>query len=81
MLLYLFSLRACALACAHLFDSRHLAAGLTGTAVTVLSLAAGYSVHLKSLGAWVEWIRWISPLYWMSHPVIQGEFTPVAVLR
>lgn len=81
MLLYLFTLRITALSLTHLFNSRHLSAGLTGLLFTTLAWVSGFAVHEQQLGVWVSWLKYVSPQYWMSHPITQGEFGPVNVLR
>ena len=81
MSLYLFSLRISTLAFTYLFDSRHVAAGCSGLLVTLLALVGGVTVHLDQLGVWVDWLRYVSPVYWMSHPLEQGEFEPLTNLR
>ena len=47
MLLYLYAVRAVALACASFCTSRHIAASITGFFFTVASLGSGYTVHLQ----------------------------------
>ena len=81
MLLYLFTVRITALSLTHLFNSRHISAAFTGLLFTLLAWASGYAVHEQQLGVWVFWIKYFSPQYWMSHPINQGEFGPVDVLR
>ena len=81
MLLYLFTLRITALSMTYLMDSRHAAAAASGAIFAALSLAAGFSSHVDDLGDWVSWLSYVSPQYWMSHPILEGEFDPVKVLR
>lgn len=81
MLLYLFAVQSLALAVTHLVSSRHLAAGLTGLAVLCLSLASGITVHHEEVGVWASWLRYGSPLWWMSHPLLQDELGPVRQVR
>ena len=81
MLLYLFAVQSLALAVTHLVSSRHLAAGLTGLAVLCLSLASGVTVHHEEVGVWASWLRYASPTWWMSHPLLQDELGPVGQVR
>ena len=81
MLIFLFTLRITSLSFAYLFNSRHVAAAVTGVVLLPLSLVAGYCVQYADLAVWVEWLTYASPHYWMSHPIAQGEFLPVDVFR
>ena len=82
MLLYLFTLRVIVQAFAHLCASRHVAAALSGAILTLLALASsGVGLHANDLGVWVFWLKYVSPQFWMSHPVFKGEFEPVSILR
>ena len=81
MLLYLFTLRMTALSLTHLLDSRHLSAAFTGLLFTMLAWVAGFAIHEQQLGVWIFWLKYVSPQYWMSHPINQGEFGSVDVLR
>ena len=85
MLAYLLALRAMAGCAAHLSPSRHLAAALTGVVhLLCVSLPSGLSPgapHSSHLPPWLEWLRQVSPAHWMGHPLVQGEFAPVDILR
>ena len=81
MLIFLFTLRITSLSFAYLFDSRHAAAAVTGLVLLPLSLVAGYALQFRDLSVWVGWLTYVSPHYWMSHPIARGEFLPVDVFR
>ena len=81
MLIYLFTMRIVCLCLTHLFNSRHLAAAGSGLICVLFSLVAGFAIHQNDLAVYTEWIRYISPQYQMSHPLLQGELNPVEVLR
>ena len=81
MLIFLFTLRITSLSFAYLFDSRHVAAAVSGLVLLPLSLVAGYALQFRDLSVWVGWLTYVSPHYWMSHPIARGEFLPVDVFR
>ena len=85
MILYLFSVRAACLCASHLFRSRHAAAASCGVLhLLVLCLPSGLAPgapHVLHLAPWLDWIRHLSPVHWMAHPILQGEFKPVDILR
>ena len=82
MLLYLFAVRAAALAAAHFLHSRHAAAAAAGLLLTLLTLGAGlHSTHLSEVGPWVSWLRYVSPARWISTLTGADEFSPVRTLR
>ncbi len=81
MMLYLLAIRTVALSMTHLFNSRHLAAGLTGLCVTAMALVSGYIIHIEDIGHWASWLKFATPQWWMQHPVVQNEFTPVEHFR
>ena len=64
MLIFLFTLRITSLSFAYLFDSRHVAAAVTGLVFLPLSLVAGYVVQFRDLSGWVGWLTYVSPHYW-----------------
>ena len=78
MLLYLTALRVVALSMTHLFSSRHLAAASTGLIITSMALVSGYIVHPEEVGWWAQWFKYVSPQWWLSHPIVQDEFHPVS---
>ena len=78
MLLYLTAMRVVALSMTHLFSSRHLAAALTGLIITSMALVSGYIVHPEEVGWWAQWFKYVSPQWWLHHPIVQDEFHPVS---
>ena len=78
MLLYLTAMRVVALSMTHLFSSRHLAAALTGLIITSMALVSGYIVHPEEVGWWAQWFKYVSPQWWLQHPIVQDEFHPVS---
>jgi hypothetical protein len=81
MIFFLFTLRITSLSFTYLFNSRHLAAAVTGILLLPLSMVSGYIIHHKHLSIWTSWLTYLSPHYWMSHPIAQGEFNPVSTFR
>merc|ERR1719362_2207415 len=77
MLLYLATLQGVCLTTGHLVSSRHLAASLSGLFITTTGLTSHYLIHSDDLALWVGWIRYISPQYWMSFPIISGEISNI----
>ena len=77
MMLYLLAVRTVAISMAHLFSSRHLAAGFTGLCAMTMALASGYLVHFGDLGNWTSWLKYASPQWWINHPVVQDELKSV----
>jgi hypothetical protein len=71
MLLYLFAIQSVALSMTHLLTSRHLSASLTGLLVTCMALVSGYVVHFEDLGDWTSWLKYVSPQWWLGHPIHQ----------
>ena len=76
-MLYLLAIRTVAISMAHLFSSRHSAAGFTGLCAMSMALASGYLVHFEDLGIWTSWLKYASPQWWMNHPIVQEELNPV----
>ena len=74
MILYILTLRMMAIACAWACSSKHMAAAWTGFLFTILSVSAGYSVHLKDLSIVFSWAQWISPVHWVYQQLAQNEF-------
>ncbi len=74
MLLYLLSIQSVALSMTHLMTSRHLAAALTGVFVTCMALVSGYVVHFEDVGEWASWLKYVSPQWWLGHPIHQVLF-------
>jgi hypothetical protein len=75
MLLYLLSIQSVALSMTHLMTSRHLAAALTGVFVTCMALVSGYVVHFEDVGEWASWLKYVSPQWWLGHPIHQVLFS------
>ena len=50
---------------------------VTGLVVTCQALVSHYLIHRDDLPPWVQWIRYVSPQFWMSQPVLRGEFSGV----
>ena len=71
MLLYLLAIQSVALSLTHLLTSRHLAASVTGLFVTCMALVSGYVVHFEDVGEWASWLKYISPQWWLGHPIHQ----------
>ena len=80
MLLYLACLRSLATLLATLSSSRHLAATCLGLLLLCQALVSGYLLHQEDLAPWVSWLRYTSPQYWASHPVLERELGPVGTL-
>ncbi|XP_071541495.1 ATP-binding cassette sub-family G member 8 [Panulirus ornatus] len=74
MLLYLYTTRAVAIACACLFDARHTAAMSTGLVMTVAVVGAGFTIHPQDMSAWTWPTLWWSPTRWVLHEVNRYEF-------
>ena len=74
MMLFLLSSQLMAVLLSNLLASRHIAAVVTGLVVTCQALVSHYLIHRDDLPPWVQWIRYVSPQFWMSQPVLRGEF-------
>ena len=37
-------------------------------------------VNQDDLAAWVSWLRYPSPQYWTSHPILERELGPVIII-
>ncbi|XP_040564085.1 ATP-binding cassette sub-family G member 8 [Lepeophtheirus salmonis] len=81
MMLYLLSIRMMIMCFVHLSSSRHWASAMGGTILVILSLVNGYVIHVKDLGDWTSWIKYVSPQYWMNHPIQRGEFSPISIFH
>merc|ERR1712241_1025732 len=77
MMLFLLSSQLLAVLLSNLLASRHIAAVVTGLVVTCQALVSHYLIHRDDLPPWVQWIRYVSPQFWMSQPVLRGEFSGV----
>jgi len=80
MLLYLACLRALTICLATVSSSRHRAAFGLGFVVFCTSIVSGYLIHQDDLADWVSWLRYPSPQYWTSHPILERELGPVGTL-
>ncbi|XP_069955639.1 ATP-binding cassette sub-family G member 8 isoform X2 [Cherax quadricarinatus] len=74
MILYLYAIRAIAIAAICVFDSRHTAAMATGFVMTLALLGAGFTIHPLDLSAWTWPTLWWSPARWVLHEVNRYEF-------
>ncbi|XP_050735223.1 ATP-binding cassette sub-family G member 8-like [Eriocheir sinensis] len=74
MLLYLYAVRALAIAAACVFDSRHAAAMTTGFLLTVATLGSGLTLHPLDVSLWAWPTLWWSPVRWVLHEVERQEF-------
>eukprot|EP00096_Caligus_rogercresseyi_P011213 TRINITY_DN4346_c0_g1_i1.p1 TRINITY_DN4346_c0_g1~~TRINITY_DN4346_c0_g1_i1.p1 ORF type:complete len:975 (+),score=241.06 TRINITY_DN4346_c0_g1_i1:188-3112(+) len=81
MMLYLLSIRMMMSSFVHLNSSRHWATAMSGVFMIILSLMNGYVIHIKDLGDWTSWIKFVSPQFWMNHPIQQGEFSPIPIFH
>ena len=81
MMLYLLSTQLLATLLSHLISSRHIAAVLSGLVITCQALVSHYLIHSDDLPAWVRWIRFISPQFWMGQPVLKGELEGVRTFQ
>ena len=77
MMLFLLSSQLMAVLLSNLLASRHIAAVVTGLVVSCQALVSHYLIHRDDLPPWVRWIRYVSPQFWMSQPVLRGEFSGV----
>ena len=77
MMLFLLSSQLTAVLLSSLLASRHIAAVVTGLVVTCQALVSHYLIHRDDLPPWVRWISYVSPQFWMSQPVLRGEFSGV----
>ncbi|KAG1655937.1 ATP-binding cassette sub-family G member 8 [Nymphon striatum] len=75
MLLYLYSIQMVATAMSYAFDSRHIAAGVTGFFFTMIALTSGYTCHPNELSPVFSWFRWASPMKWMKDQLDVWEFS------
>jgi len=80
MLLYLACLRALTVCLATVSSSRHRAAFGLGFVLFCTSIVSGYLLHQDDLAPWVSWLRYPSPQYWASHPILERELGPVGTL-
>ena len=37
-------------------------------------------LNQDDLGSWVSWLRYPSPQYWTSHPILERELGPVIII-
>ena len=81
MMLYLLSTQLLATLLSHLLPSRHIAAVLCGLVISCQALVSHYLIHNDDLPAWVKWIRFISPQFWMSQPILNGELAGVKTFQ
>lgn len=79
-LLYLLAARSLALASTIFFDSRNRAAFLTGLAMTVVSLGAGFTLHPKDVSLWASPTFWWSPARWFLREMVLEEFNRTTLL-
>ena len=77
MMLFLLSSQLMAVLLSNLLASRHMAAVVTGLVATCQALVSHYLIHRDDLPPWVQWIRYVSPQFWMTQPVLRGEFSGV----
>ena len=77
MMLFLLSSQLTAVLLSNLLSSRHIAAVVCGLVVSCQALVSHYLIHRDDLAPWVRWIRYVSPQFWMSQPVLRGEFSGV----
>lgn len=77
MMVYLLCIQMLAITLAHLSSSRHLAAVFCGFILLCQALVSHYVIHKDDLAIWVQWIRYVSPQYWMNHPIMWTEISPV----
>ncbi|XP_076064868.1 ATP-binding cassette sub-family G member 8 [Oratosquilla oratoria] len=73
MLIYMYSVRAMAVAMACFFPSRHVAASFTAFFVTLAALGSGYTVHPKDMSMWSWPSLWWSPVRWTLHELVRFE--------
>jgi len=73
MLLYLLTMQLLCVSVGHMVSSRHVAALISGGIVTCQAMVSHYMIHKDDLAPWIGWIRYASPQYWMSFPIITGE--------
>ncbi|XP_066990299.1 ATP-binding cassette sub-family G member 8 isoform X1 [Macrobrachium rosenbergii] len=73
-LLYLYAVRAVAVATACLFEARHTAAMATGLVLTVATVGAGFTVHPLDMSLWTWPTLWWSPTRWLFHEANRYEF-------
>ena len=81
MLLYLTTLHLLANALTSVFSSRHLASILLALILLCQALVTGYLIHSSDLPIWVSWIRYISPMYMMSRPMLTEELSPLTSVQ
>ncbi|XP_054706333.1 LOW QUALITY PROTEIN: ATP-binding cassette sub-family G member 8-like [Uloborus diversus] len=74
MILYMLTMRMLVLACAWASPSKGVASAWAGLVATILSLAAGYTVHLEDISTAFSWSQWISPTHWVYRQLAQNEF-------
>jgi len=77
MMVYLLCIQMLAITLAHLSFSRHLAAVFCGFILLCQALVSHYVIHKDDLAIWVQWIRYVSPQYWMNHPIMMTEISQV----
>jgi ABC-type multidrug transport system ATPase subunit len=81
MLLYLLCVCMLATSLAYSLSSRHLSAGILGCVVVCQALVSGYLIHADDLPVWVSWLRYVSPQFWMSHPILSPELGDIRTLH
>ena len=37
-------------------------------------------INQDDLASWVSWLRYLSPQYWTSHPILERELGPVIII-
>jgi len=77
LLLYLLCLRTLTTSLTHACSSRHLVAAILGFVVLCQAAVSGYLIQVEDLPVWVSWIRYVSPHFWMNHPILEGELGDV----
>jgi len=75
MMLYLFGVRAMAVAFCQLFSSRHYASAACGLVLSLVALSSGFVVQVQTMNMWTIYTRWASPLYWTLNSLQRLEFT------
>jgi hypothetical protein len=76
-MLYLYSLRSFLIALIYTFNVKW-SITLSGMFGFCLAMVGGYPIHPLDLGGWVEWVRYISPTYWILQPIVKNEFKNIS---
>lgn len=76
IVLFVTNMCACALfrALGAMFDSFNTAAQLSGYAIGIMAIYAGYQIHVTQMHPWFGWLYWLNPLSYGFEALMGNEF-------